>query len=55
MVATVHPLATDAGVADGQNPGIGGGSLVLIRTTDGKLIAIDGREMARRKRGTTCL
>ena len=68
MVATVHPLATDAGVAvlqsggnaidaavaaalmlgvvDGHNSGIGGGCFILIRTADGKFVAIDGREMA---------
>ena len=68
MVATVNPLATDAGVAaldaggnavdaaiaaaltlgvvDGFNSGIGGGCFVLIRTAEGKIIAIDGREMA---------
>src|SRR5690349_2345772 len=68
MVATVHPLATDAGVAvfrdggnavdsavtaaltlgvvDGENSGIGGGCLILIRTADGKFTAIDGREAA---------
>ena len=68
MVATVNPLATDAGIAaldaggnavdaaiaaaltlgvvDGFNSGIGGGCLILIRTAEGKTIAIDGREMA---------
>lgn len=68
MVATVHPLATNAalkslsdggnavdaaltaaitlGVVDGYNSGIGGGCFILIRTPDGKLIAIDGRETA---------
>ncbi len=68
MVATGHPLATDAavdvfreggnavdaavaaalvlGVVDGENSGIGGGCLILIRAADGKLTAIDGREMA---------
>src|SRR5687768_3833657 len=68
MVATVNPLATEAGAAafknggnaidaavaaaltlgvvDGHNSGLGGGCFVLIRRTDGKLIAIDGREMA---------
>jgi gamma-glutamyltranspeptidase/glutathione hydrolase len=34
------------GVVDGHASGIGGGCFVLIRTPDGKLIAIDGREMA---------
>jgi gamma-glutamyltranspeptidase/glutathione hydrolase len=68
MVASVHPLATEAGlgafekdgnaidaavstalmlgVVDGFNSGIGGGCFILIRTADGQLIAIDGREMA---------
>jgi len=68
MVATVHPIATDAGmevfrgggnavdaavtaaltlgVVDGENSGIGGGCLILIRTADGKFTAIDGREAA---------
>ena len=68
MVATGHPIATDAaadvfrnggnavdaavtaaltlGVVDGNNSGIGGGCLILIRSADGKLTAIDGREMA---------
>ena len=68
MVASVHPLATEAGVAafeqggnavdaaiataltlgvvDGFNSGIGGGCFILIRTADGSVHAIDGREMA---------
>ena len=68
MIATVHPIATDAGVevfrgggnavdaavtaaltlgvVDGENSGIGGGCLILIRTADGKFTAIDGRETA---------
>ncbi len=68
MVASVHPLATDAGVAalkaggnaidaavataltlgvvDGHNSGIGGGCFMLIRLADGRIIALDGREMA---------
>jgi gamma-glutamyltranspeptidase/glutathione hydrolase len=68
MIATVHPIATDAGLAvfheggnavdaavtaaltlgvvDGENSGIGGGCLILIRTADGEFTAIDGREMA---------
>src|SRR5262249_26168828 len=68
MIATVHPLATDAGlgvfregcnavdaavtaaltlgVVDGENSGIGGGCLILIRSADGKFTAIDGREAA---------
>ncbi len=68
MVASVHPLATDAGVrafaeggnavdaaiatalmlgvVDGFNSGIGGGCFILIRSPDGSMTAIDGREMA---------
>jgi len=68
MVATVHPLATGAGVAaleqggnavdaavaaaltlgvvDGYNSGIGGGCLILLRSPDGQLLAVDGRETA---------
>ncbi|MFO0867657.1 MAG: gamma-glutamyltransferase [Pirellulales bacterium] len=68
MVATVHPLATQAGMAalrdggnavdaaiaaavtlgvvDGHNSGLGGGTLILIRTPDGQFHALDGREMA---------
>jgi gamma-glutamyltranspeptidase/glutathione hydrolase len=34
------------GVVDGHNSGIGGGCFMLIRTADGKTIALDGREMA---------
>jgi gamma-glutamyltranspeptidase / glutathione hydrolase len=33
-------------VVDGHNSGIGGGCLILIRTADGHLVAIDGREKA---------
>jgi gamma-glutamyltranspeptidase / glutathione hydrolase len=68
MVASVNPLATEAGVnalraggnavdaavavaltlgvVDGNNSGIGGGCFMLIRRANGKVIAIDGREMA---------
>jgi gamma-glutamyltranspeptidase/glutathione hydrolase len=68
MIATGHPIATDAavqvlrdggnaidaaveaalmlGVVDGHNSGIGGGCFMLIRTADGKMIALDGRETA---------
>ena len=68
VVASVHPLATDAGIAafegggnavdaaiataitlgvvDGFNSGLGGGSFILIRRTDGLIVAIDGRETA---------
>ncbi len=34
------------GVVDSHNSGIGGGCFILIRTPEGKVIAIDGREMA---------
>ena len=34
------------GVVDGHNSGIGGGCFLVIRTADGTLTAIDGREMA---------
>lgn len=68
MVATVHPMATEAavevfrnggnaidaavaagltlGVVDGYNSGIGGGCFIVIRSADGRIVAIDGREMA---------
>lgn len=67
-VATVHPLATKAGldvlnnggnaidaavaaaltlgVVDSQNSGIGGGNFALVHYADGRIEAIDGREMA---------
>jgi len=67
-VATVHPLATDAGLAalerggnaldaavaaaltlgvvDPSNSGIGGGCFIVLRRSDGTLLAIDGREIA---------
>ncbi|HRX56821.1 MAG TPA: gamma-glutamyltransferase, partial [Verrucomicrobiales bacterium] len=67
-LATVHPLATQAGikafeaggnavdaaiaaavtlaVVDSHNSGLGGGCFLLIRTPDGTLSAIDGRETA---------
>lgn len=38
--------ALTLGVVDSENSGIGGGCLILIRSADGKLTAIDGREMA---------
>src|SRR5689334_18683723 len=34
------------GVVDADNSGIGGGCFILIRLANGKIIAIDGREMA---------
>ncbi len=38
--------ALTLGVVDGRNAGIGGGCFILIRTAEGKLVAIDGRETA---------
>src|SRR4051812_27688771 len=38
--------ALTLGVVDGYNSGIGGGCFLLIRTPDGKCVAIDGRETA---------
>lgn len=38
--------ALTLGVVDGFNSGIGGGCFILIRTPDGTLHCIDGREMA---------
>ncbi|NOZ40715.1 MAG: gamma-glutamyltransferase [Planctomycetes bacterium] len=38
--------ALTLGVVDNHNSGLGGGCFVLIRTPDGSLIAIDGREKA---------
>ncbi|HOY58669.1 MAG TPA: gamma-glutamyltransferase, partial [Verrucomicrobiota bacterium] len=32
------------GVVDGHNSGLGGGCFLLIRLSDGTLVAIDGRE-----------
>jgi len=34
------------GVVDGHNSGIGGGCVMLIRQANGRIIAVDGREMA---------
>lgn len=39
-------VAVTLGVVDGHNSGIGGGCFMLIRTADGQLVALDGREMA---------
>src|SRR2546423_11510255 len=66
MIATVHPMATDAGlevfrdggnaidaavtaaltlgVVDGENSGIGGGCLILIRTADGEFTGLYRRQ-----------
>jgi gamma-glutamyltranspeptidase / glutathione hydrolase len=38
--------ALTLGVVDGYNSGVGGGCLILVRSADGHLTAIDGREMA---------
>jgi gamma-glutamyltranspeptidase / glutathione hydrolase len=38
--------ALTLGVVDGHNSGIGGGCLILMRTSSGKIHAIDGREKA---------
>lgn len=38
--------ALTLGVVDGHNSGIGGGCFILIRTAEGKVFAIDGRETA---------
>ena len=38
--------AVTLGVVDGHNSGLGGGCLILIRTADGRVAAIDGRETA---------
>jgi gamma-glutamyltranspeptidase/glutathione hydrolase len=46
--ATVAAALT-LGVVDGHNSGIGGGCFLLIRTSRGSLIAIDGRETAPQK------
>jgi len=34
------------GVVDGHNSGIGGGCFILVRLADGRVLAVDGREMA---------
>jgi gamma-glutamyltranspeptidase/glutathione hydrolase len=34
------------GVVDGHNSGVGGGCFMLVRSPDGKITALDGREMA---------
>ncbi|QDU88503.1 Gamma-glutamyltranspeptidase precursor [Pirellulimonas nuda] len=38
--------ALTLGVVDNHNSGIGGGCLILVRTPDGEILAIDGRETA---------
>jgi gamma-glutamyltranspeptidase/glutathione hydrolase len=38
--------ALTLGVVDNHNSGLGGGCFVLLRLADGRLLAIDGREMA---------
>jgi gamma-glutamyltranspeptidase/glutathione hydrolase len=39
-------VAFTLGVVDPHNSGIGGGCFILVRLADGRVIAIDGREMA---------
>src|SRR3954469_21315045 len=39
-------VALTLGAVDGHNSGIGGGCFMLIRLADGKIVALDGREMA---------
>lgn len=39
-------VAFTLGVVDSHNSGIGGGCFILARLADGRIIAIDGREMA---------
>lgn len=39
-------VAFTLGVVDGHNSGIGGGCFVLVRLADGRVLAIDGREIA---------
>lgn len=39
-------VAFALGVVDGHNSGIGGGCFVLVHLADGRILAIDGREMA---------
>ncbi|MCK6500295.1 MAG: gamma-glutamyltransferase, partial [Nitrospira sp.] len=41
--------ALTLGVVDGQNSGIGGGCLAMVRLADGRVIAVDGRETAPRR------
>jgi gamma-glutamyltranspeptidase/glutathione hydrolase len=43
--AAVSAMLT-LGVVDGHNSGIGGGCFMLIRTSDGRVYALDGRERA---------
>jgi len=39
-------MAFTLGVVDGVDAGIGGGCFILARTAEGKILALDGREMA---------
>jgi gamma-glutamyltranspeptidase / glutathione hydrolase len=39
-------VAFTLGVVDSHNSGIGGGCFILVRLADGRVLAIDGREMA---------
>ena len=34
------------GVVDGHNSGVGGGCFILVRSPDGKIVCLDGREVA---------
>src|SRR5829696_5666390 len=45
-IDAIVAAALTLGVVDGHNSGIGGGCFLLIRTAQGALIAIDGRETA---------
>ncbi len=45
-IDAIVAAATTLSVVDGHNSGIGGGCLILIRSADGQLTAIDGRETA---------
>jgi len=42
-------VAFTLGVVDGQNSGIGGGCFIMVHLANGKILAIDGREMAAAK------
>jgi gamma-glutamyltranspeptidase/glutathione hydrolase len=45
--------ALTLGVVDGHNSGIGGGCFMLVRLADGRMLALDGREMAGAKATAT--
>ena len=46
--------ALTLGVVDCNNSGLGGGCLILIRSEDGRITAVDGREMGPRPRRRAC-